>query len=78
MKLPQIKPIPGRKLRKVFEKAGFQCVRIEGDHFILVKAGLARPVVIPDYDAVPVFIIRNNLRAAGLSREDYFDSLKEI
>jgi hypothetical protein len=26
-----------------------------------VKPGVARPVVIPDWDEVPVFIIKNNL-----------------
>jgi len=52
-------------------------VRIEGDHFVLTRSGLARPLVIPDYDAVPVFIIRNNLRTAGMSREEYFRLLRE-
>lgn len=53
------------------EKAGFHCVRVEGDHSVYVKPGIARPVVIPDWDEVPVLIIRNNLRTAGLSREEY-------
>ena len=75
--MPRITPIPGRRLRRVFELAGFQCVRIEGDHFVLTRSGLARPLVIPDYDAVPVFIIRNNLRTAGMSREEYFRLLRE-
>jgi predicted RNA binding protein YcfA (HicA-like mRNA interferase family) len=43
------------------EKAGFKRVRTEGDHFVYVKPGVARPVVIPDWDEVPVFIIKNNL-----------------
>jgi hypothetical protein len=32
-------------------------------------------VVIPRYDAVPVFIIKNNLRSGGMSRERYFELL---
>jgi len=43
--MPRIIPIPASRLRKVFEKAGFKCVRIEGDHFVYAKAGVARPVV---------------------------------
>jgi hypothetical protein len=39
---------------------------------IFTKPGTIRPVVIPKYDAVPVFIIKNNLRTAGISRDDYF------
>jgi predicted RNA binding protein YcfA (HicA-like mRNA interferase family) len=60
------------------EKAGFVCVRIEGDHFVYVKPGIPRPVVIPDWDEIPVFILKNNLRTAGLSREDYFDLLNQV
>jgi hypothetical protein len=36
-----------------------------------------RPVVIPKYAAVPVFIIKNNLRTAGISRDRYFELLEE-
>jgi hypothetical protein len=44
---------------------------------VFTKAGVLRPVVIPKYQAVPVFIIKNNLRTSGLSRERYFQLLKE-
>jgi predicted RNA binding protein YcfA (HicA-like mRNA interferase family) len=76
--MPRIIPISASKLRRVFEKAGFTLVRTEGDHFVYVKAGMARPVVIPDWDEVPVFIIKNNLRTAGLSRDEYFALLEQI
>lgn len=74
----RITPIPAKKLRKVFEKAGFRCSRIEGDHFVYTKKGVLRPVVIPDWPEVPVFIIKNNLRTAGITREDYFSILGKI
>lgn len=70
--MPRITPIPASKLRKVLEKAGFRCVRTEGDHFVFIKGGVARPVVVPDWDEVPVFIIKNNFWTAGISREEYF------
>jgi predicted RNA binding protein YcfA (HicA-like mRNA interferase family) len=70
--MPKIAPVHFRKLLKVFKKAGFRVVREEGDHLILSKSGILRPVVIPKYSAIPVFIIKNNLRVAGMSREDYF------
>ena len=76
--MPRITPVPGHRLRRVFELAGFACTRIEGDHFIMTRPGLPRPLVIPDYAEVPVFIIRNNLRTAGLSREDYFRLLEQV
>jgi predicted RNA binding protein YcfA (HicA-like mRNA interferase family) len=73
----KIVPIPASRLRKVFEKAGFKCVRIEGDHYVYTKQGVMRPVVIPDWSEVPVFIIKNNMRTAGISRETYFELLKK-
>ncbi|KKO20766.1 MAG: hypothetical protein DCC43_08545 [Candidatus Brocadia sp.] len=76
--MPKISPIPAGRLRKVFEKAGFKCARIEGDHFVYTKPGVTRPVVIPDWKEVPVFIIKNNMRTAGITREEYFSLLEEV
>ena len=63
---------------RVFERAGFTCVRIEGDHYVYTKDGVARPIVIPDWREIPVFIIKNNLRSANISREEYFTLLAEV
>jgi len=76
--MPRITSIPAKRLKSVFEKAGFECVRKEGDHFVYTKRGISRPIVIPDWPEVPVFIIRNNLRSDGISREEYFDLLGKI
>jgi len=76
--MSKIVPISASKLRKIFEKAGFKCVRIEGDHYVYTKQGVMRPVVIPDWPEVPVFIIKNNVRTAGMSRERYFQLLEKV
>ena len=76
--MPRIAPISSHKLGKVFEKAGFRLARQRGDHCMYVKTGIARPVVIPIRRDVPVFIIKNNLRSAGISREEYFRLLSEV
>jgi len=76
--MPKIVPLSSSKLRKVFEKAGFKCVRVEGDHYVYTKHGMARPVVIPEWPEVPVFIIKNNLRTANISRDEYFELLGKI
>jgi predicted RNA binding protein YcfA (HicA-like mRNA interferase family) len=76
--MSRITAIPAWKLRKVMEKAGFKYVRTEGDHFVYVKPGVAMPVVIPEWDEVPVFIIKNNLRTAGISRDEYFELLSKV
>jgi predicted RNA binding protein YcfA (HicA-like mRNA interferase family) len=76
--MPKISPLPGRKLGKVLELAGFSLVRTEGDHLVYTKAGSSRPCVIPDWPELPVFIVKNNLRTAGITREQYFELLKKV
>ena len=76
--MPRITPIPAWRLKRVFEKAGFRCVRTEGDHSVYTKKGIIRPIIIPDWPEVPVFIIKNNLRSAGISREEYFSLLDKL
>jgi predicted RNA binding protein YcfA (HicA-like mRNA interferase family) len=73
--MPKLSPVSYKELVKVFESDGFRCVRIEGDHMVFTKPGIIRPVVIPRYSAVPVFVIKNNLRTAGMSRDRYFELL---
>jgi hypothetical protein len=41
------------------------------------KRGAIRPVVIPRSAEVPVFIIKNNMRMADMSRDEYFDLLDQ-
>lgn len=73
--MPRLIPVSYKQLVKIFETDGFTCVRTEGDHMVLTKPGVIRPVVIPKYAAMPIFIIKNNLRTAGMSRERYFKLL---
>lgn len=75
--MPKFTPIDWRTLERVFLAAGFQFARQQGSHRSYVKPGTARPVVIPTYNEVPVFIIRNNLKTADLSRDDYFRLLDQ-
>ena len=71
-----VRPVHFQDLIRVFEADGFSFDRQEGDHRIYIKPGLKRPLVIPLYRAVPVFIIKNLLRTSGMSREQYFELLK--
>jgi predicted RNA binding protein YcfA (HicA-like mRNA interferase family) len=76
--MPKIAPVSYQILIRVFEKYGFHFERQRGDHLIYTKPGIPRPLVIPMYDQVPVFIIRNNLRSARMSRERYFELLETV
>lgn len=76
--MPKFAPEHWRRVEAVFLAAGFQLTRQEGSHRTYVKRGVARPIVIPAYKEVPVFIIRNNMKTAGLSRDQYFALLAKV
>jgi predicted RNA binding protein YcfA (HicA-like mRNA interferase family) len=75
--MPPIQPVPYQTLVRIFERDGFRFARQSGDHLVYVNPGIKRPLVIPAYRSVPVFIIRNLLRTAGMSRDRYFQLLGE-
>jgi len=63
---------------KVFEAAGCKYSHTRGDHLVYHYPGAIRPVVIPKYKEVPVFIIKNNMKIIGLSRDKYLTILHSL
>jgi len=76
--MTRITPVQHRKIVRVLELEGFVLARQRGSHMLFVKTGIERPVVVPRYDPLPVFIIKNVLRTARISRERYFELLEGI
>lgn len=74
--MPPIRPVHYSKLVAIFERDGFVFDRQRGDHLIYTKPGVIRPLVIPAYHEVPVFIIKNLLRSSGMSRERFLELLE--
>jgi len=74
--MSRIFPIHYQKLVRVLQQEGFVLARERGDHMIFTKQGILRPVVVPRYAQLPVFIIKNVLRTARVSRERYFELLE--
>ena len=69
----KIVPIHYLTLVKIFEADGFRIVRKKGDHLILTKEGIKRPLVIKTSPRrVPVTHILTNLKTSGMSRGKYF------
>jgi len=73
-----IRPLPFQKLIKIFEAAGCNYNHTKGDHLIYHFPGSLRPVVIPMYREVPVFVIRNNMKVIGMTREQYLEILDKV
>jgi len=76
--MPKLGPVDWRTLVCVFEADGFVHERTQGSHIILVKPGVARPIVVPRYAHIRPDIILANLRTAKMSRERYFALLERV
>ena len=75
----KITPIAHRTLIRIFEMDGFTVRGTEGDHVIMTKPGVKRPLVIKCSPRdVPVAHIRTNLTTANMSRERYFELLETV
>lgn len=75
----RITSIPYQKLVRIFERDGFAVKRQKGDHLILTKPGVKRPLVIKTSPReVPVTHILTNLKTAGMNRERYLELLDQI
>ncbi|MBI5405763.1 type II toxin-antitoxin system HicA family toxin [Candidatus Kaiserbacteria bacterium] len=50
----------------------------EESHREYKKSGLLRPIIVPCDDELPQFIISNNLRTLGVSKEQFTDIIKDL
>ena len=69
--MTRIATVNWRVVEHVFLRAGFEFARQRGCHRSYVKDDRMRPIIIPEFDDVPAAVIRNAIKHAGLSREDY-------
>ena len=75
----KITPVHYETLIKIFELDGFVVQRNKGDHIIMTKAGIKRPLVIKTSPRlVPVTHIRTNMTTAGMTRERFFELLEKV
>ena len=65
------------QFRDMLAALGLSCVRTKGDHEAWSKNGMLRPVIFQTHvDPIPEFIIRNNLKTLGISRDEFIALLK--
>lgn len=76
--MPRITPVDWRTLVKVFLLHGCEYRRKQGSHHVLTCPQAKRAIVIPEYDEIDAEIIKNNLRSAGISRDEYFNLLQQV
>jgi len=73
--VPRLTPVHWSKLICVFAQFGFVKVRKKGSHHQMVKDGVSRPITIPEYKEVGLDIIKNCIKTAGITKEQYFAAL---
>ncbi len=79
MPATKITPIRYEILIKIFKRDGFIVKRKKGDHIIMTKAGIKRPLIIKTSPrSVPVTHIRTNMTTAGMTRERFFELLDSV
>jgi hypothetical protein len=66
-----VKQVSWQELRDVCKLAGCVEARMKGDHLVMTKAGIARPVIIKMDRNLGEDIIRSNMRTLGLSRKEF-------
>jgi predicted RNA binding protein YcfA (HicA-like mRNA interferase family) len=64
----------GKQIIRILKKFGFEVVRIEGSHHMLMKLGHPTLVVVPVHGnrTVPEGTLRNIIRQAGLTADVFF------
>lgn len=76
--MPNITPLDWKEFEKFLLYIGCEFKRQKGDHRVYSRSDLKRPVILPMYKSLPIFIIRNNLRTLGISHDEYLEILKKI
>lgn len=71
-----IRPVSWRIFHNFLISTGCRFVREKGDHRVYWKDGILRPIIVPRYKELPVFIILNNLRVLKIDKEDLVRWLK--
>ncbi len=76
--MSRLTPVDYKKFDRFLRHVGCVLVRQKGDHRVYRKANLKRPIVIPAIKDIPVFLILNNLRILGISKEEYLSILRNL
>lgn len=76
--MARLVPISWKEFDKFLLFLGCKFRHQKGSHRIYTRVGLKRPLVVPAYGDIPIFVIRNNLRILNMSVEEYLDILKQL
>jgi predicted RNA binding protein YcfA (HicA-like mRNA interferase family) len=70
--IPLLRP---REVIKAFERLGWETARQRGSHIIMTKPGHIATLSIPDHNYIARGTLRSLIARAGISLEEFLDSL---
>ena len=76
--MPRLIPISWKEFDKFLLFLGCKFKHQKGSHRVYTRARLKRPLIVPAYGDIPIFIIRNNLRVLNMTVEEYLEILKQL
>lgn len=72
---PRLPAISGAEVVKAFEQLGWTVARQRGNHIIMVRDGERATLSVPDHTVVAKGTLRSLIRHAGLTVEEFVQSL---
>jgi len=64
------------EFRQTLKSMGLKNIRTKGGHEAWMKEGMSRPVIFQTHvDPIPEFILKNNLRTLGISKQEFLKML---
>jgi len=73
--MAKLPTVSSRKVVKAFRSFGWEVVRRESSHIILVKEGETATLSVPDHNPVAKGTLRGLIRAAGLTTDEFVAAL---
>jgi len=68
-----------KDFRAALRSLGLEKVRTKGGHEAWMREGMTRPVIFQTHvEPIPEFVLRNNLRNIGISKEEFLAVLDKI
>ena len=74
--MPPLPVVSGKQAVAAFERAGWQVVRRESSHVVMIKQGRQLTLSIPQHRELDRGTLRSQIRKAELSVEEFVELLK--
>jgi len=74
--MPKLPRISGAEAVKAFERAGWEVSRQRGSHVVLTKSGSIFTLSIPLHPVLGPGLLRDQIRKAGLTVEEFVELMK--